>query len=89
MPRFAANLSMIYTEHALFDRQDHAHEIVMEVGAPNLKVQMDLYPCRIVEGDLATKIGADAPTGRIGCEYRPRDATAPGLGWFQPYRGRT
>jgi hydroxypyruvate isomerase len=48
------------------NRQDHAHEIVAEVGAPNLKVQMDLYHCQIVEGDVATKIRQYLPTGRVG-----------------------
>jgi hydroxypyruvate isomerase len=48
------------------NRQDHAHEIVMEVGAANLKVQMDLYHCQIVEGDLAKKIELYLPTGRVG-----------------------
>ena len=38
------------------NRQDHAHEIVALVGAPNLAVQMDLYHCQIVEGDIATKL---------------------------------
>ena len=38
------------------NRQDQAHEIVADVGAANLKVQMDLYHCQIVEGDLAKKI---------------------------------
>lgn len=38
------------------NRQDHAHEMRKEVGAANLKVQMDLYHCQIVEGDVATKI---------------------------------
>jgi hydroxypyruvate isomerase len=38
------------------NRQDEAHAICREVGAPNLKVQMDLYHCQIVEGDLATKM---------------------------------
>jgi 2-dehydrotetronate isomerase len=38
--------------------QADAHAIVAEVGAPNLKVQMDLYHCQIVEGDLAMKIRA-------------------------------
>ena len=47
-------------------RQDHAHEIVVEVGAPNLKVQMDLYHCQIVEGDLAKKLELYLPTGRVG-----------------------
>ncbi len=36
--------------------QAEAHRIVAEVGAPNLKVQMDLYHCQIVEGDLAMRI---------------------------------
>jgi hydroxypyruvate isomerase len=48
------------------NRQDHAHEIVAEVGAPNLQVQMDLYHCQIVEGDLARKIEKYLPTGRVG-----------------------
>ena len=38
------------------NRQDEAHAICQEVGAPNLRVQMDLYHCQIVEGDLAMKI---------------------------------
>jgi 2-dehydrotetronate isomerase len=48
------------------NRQDHAHEVVLEVGAPNLTVQMDLYHCQIVEGDLAKKIELYLPTGRVG-----------------------
>ena len=38
------------------NRQDDAHAICEEVGAANLQVQMDLYHCQIVEGDLATRI---------------------------------
>jgi 2-dehydrotetronate isomerase len=38
------------------NRQSEAHAICQEVGAGNLKVQMDLYHCQIVEGDLAIKI---------------------------------
>ncbi len=38
------------------NRQDHAHEIIRHIGAPNLKVQMDLYHCQIVEGDVAMKL---------------------------------
>lgn len=37
-------------------RQHDAHEIVGLVGAPNLAVQMDLYHCQIVEGDLSTRL---------------------------------
>ena len=48
------------------NRQDEAHDIVLAVGAPNLKVQMDLYHCQIVEGDVATKIRRYLPTGRVG-----------------------
>jgi hydroxypyruvate isomerase len=48
------------------NRQDHAHAVVAEVGAPNLKVQMDLYHCQIVEGDVATKIRHYLPTGAVG-----------------------
>ena len=48
------------------NRQDHAHDIVQEIGLPNLKVQMDLYHCQIVEGDVASKIRQYLPTGRVG-----------------------
>ncbi len=36
--------------------QADAHRVVDAVGAPNLRVQMDLYHVQIVEGDVATKI---------------------------------
>ncbi|WP_428416531.1 2-oxo-tetronate isomerase [Methylibium sp.] len=48
------------------NRQDHAHEIVQLVNAPNLKVQMDLYHCQVVEGDVAMKLRQYLPTGRVG-----------------------
>jgi hydroxypyruvate isomerase len=41
------------------NRQDEAHAICREVGAPNLKVLLDFYHCQIVEGDLATKMRRD------------------------------
>ncbi|MBB2931492.1 2-oxo-tetronate isomerase [Paraburkholderia silvatlantica] len=41
------------------NRQDDAQAICAEVGAPNLKVQFDLYHCQIVEGDLAVKLKRD------------------------------
>ena len=54
MPRFFLN------------RQDEAHAVVQEVGAHNLQVQMDLYHCQIVEGDVAMKLRQYLPTGRVG-----------------------
>ena len=48
------------------NRQDDAHAIVERIGAPNLKVQFDLYHCQIVEGDVASKIRQYLPTGRVG-----------------------
>ncbi len=40
----------------LLNTQADARAIIAEVGEPNLKVQMDLYHCQIVEGDVAMKI---------------------------------
>ncbi len=48
------------------NRQDEAHRMVAAVGAANLKVQMDLYHCQIVEGDVAMKIRQWLPTGQVG-----------------------
>jgi hydroxypyruvate isomerase len=36
--------------------QAEAHAIREEVNAANVKVQMDLYHCQIVEGDVATRL---------------------------------
>ncbi len=46
--------------------QGQAHAIVQEVGEPNLQVQMDLYHCQIVEGDVAMRLRQYLPTGRVG-----------------------
>ena len=52
------------------NRQDEAHAIVDEIGSPALKVQMDLYHCQIVEGDVSMKLRKylgkkrGPPTGR-------------------------
>ena len=52
------------------NRQADAHALVAEVGAPNVKVQFDLYHCQIVEGDVAPKLdrwvgGPDSNVGHI------------------------
>ena len=52
--------------HFYLRRQDQAHQIVQRIGAPNLQVQMDLYHCQIVEGDVAMKLRQYLPTGRVG-----------------------
>jgi hydroxypyruvate isomerase len=48
------------------NRQDTAHQVLADVGEPNLKVQMDLYHCQMVEGDLAMKLRKYLPTGKVG-----------------------
>jgi len=51
------------------NRQDEAHAIAAEIGAPNLKILMDLFHCQVEEGDLAMKIRkylADATQTRVG-----------------------
>jgi hydroxypyruvate isomerase len=47
-------------------RQDQAHALIAEIGAANVKVQMDLYHAQIAEGDLAMKIHQYLPTGNVG-----------------------
>lgn len=46
--------------------QAQAHAVVQAVGADNLKVQMDLYHCQIMEGDVATKLRQYLPGGAVG-----------------------
>jgi 2-dehydrotetronate isomerase len=38
------------------NRQDETHALVDEIASPALKVQMDLYHCQIVEGDVSMKL---------------------------------
>jgi hydroxypyruvate isomerase len=38
------------------NRQQQAHDVVAEVGASNLRVQMDFYHCQIVESDLVRRL---------------------------------
>jgi hydroxypyruvate isomerase len=47
-------------------RQDQAHAVVAAVADAGLQVQMDLYHCQIVEGDVAMKLRQYLPTGRVG-----------------------
>jgi len=49
----------------VLNRQDEAHALLDAVGSPHLKVQMDLYHCQIVEGDVAAKLRQYLPTGRV------------------------
>ncbi len=46
--------------------QKQAHDAVLALGLPNVKVQMDLYHCQIVEGDVSRKLRTYWPTGRVG-----------------------
>ncbi len=46
--------------------QQQAHQIVQLLNLRNIKVQMDLYHCQIVEGDLSRKLATYIPTGRVG-----------------------
>ncbi len=48
------------------NRQDQAHRVRAAVGAENVKVQMDLYHCQIVEGDVAMRLREFLPGGGVG-----------------------
>ena len=48
------------------NRQAEAHAVVQQLAAPNLQVQMDLYHCQIVEGDLAMKLRQYLPGAVAG-----------------------
>ena len=50
----------------VLNHQAHAHAIVAAVGSPHLQVQMDLYHCQIMEGDVAHQIAQYLPSGRVG-----------------------
>lgn len=50
----------------LLTRQDEAHAIVKRIGSAHLRVQMDLYHCQIVEGDVTQRLRHWLPTAQVG-----------------------
>lgn len=50
----------------LLATQAQAHALVQAVGAPNLRVQMDLYHVARTEGDVVGALDAWLPSGRVG-----------------------
>lgn len=50
----------------LLNRQLEAHTLVQRIGSPHLQVQLDLYHCQIVEGDVTMQMRQALPTGRVG-----------------------
>jgi 2-dehydrotetronate isomerase len=50
----------------LLSQQGQAHELVQHIGSAALQVQMDLYHCQIVEGDITQRLRQWLPTGRVG-----------------------
>ncbi len=48
------------------NHQQQAHGVVSEVAMANLKIQMDLYHCQVVEGDVAMKLRQYLPAGHVG-----------------------
>ncbi len=51
------------------NRQEEAHALAAQIGAPNLKILMDLFHCQVEEGDLAIRIRkylADPKQSRVG-----------------------
>ncbi len=45
--------------------QHEAHEVLEDVQAPSLKVQMDLYHCQVMEGDVLARLRLHLPGGRV------------------------
>jgi hydroxypyruvate isomerase len=78
---------------------EHAAAIVQKVGAPNLRIQFDVYHVQIAavpsrrepdEGEvnfaeIFAALDRLGYAGWIGCEYRPRARTEEGLVWARPY----
>lgn len=65
-----------------------AHTVIEIVGEDNLRLQLDLYHCQIMEGDLCAHIDASRYLLWIGCGYLPANGIKAGLGWFEPYRNQ-
>ena len=47
------------------NHQAHAHALLETINQPNVKVQMDLYHCQIMEGDVHQPLRQYLPTGKV------------------------
>ena len=47
------------------NHQAHAHALLEAIDQPNVKVQMDLYHCQIMEGDVLQLLQQYLPTGKV------------------------
>ena len=47
------------------NRQAHAHALLQAIDQPNVKVQMDLYHCQIMEGEVLQPLRQYLPTGKV------------------------
>lgn len=50
----------------LLTHQAQAHGLVQRIGSAALRVQMDLYHCQVVEGDVSMRLRQWLPTGQVG-----------------------
>lgn len=52
----------------LINLQEEAHELVREIGSKRVRVQMDLYHCQIMEGDVTSRLRRylTGEEGRVG-----------------------
>lgn len=50
----------------LLNYQAQAHDLITAIGSDRLRVQMDLYHCQIMEGDILTRLRAALASGRLG-----------------------
>jgi hydroxypyruvate isomerase len=79
MPRFAANLSMLYNEHAFLDRFGAA-------AADGFTAVECAFPYPFAANDLAARL-RDHCLELLLFNGPPGDTSA-GLAWFDPYRTR-
>jgi hydroxypyruvate isomerase len=47
------------------NHQAHAHALLEAIDQPNVKVQMDLYHCQIMEGNVLQSLQQYLPTGKV------------------------
>ena len=93
LPKFAANLSMLFPELPLSERFAAAENVgfeAVEYLFPYANSIEQLRGWVRAAGevnlpylfDVCDRLGYD---GWIGCEYRPKTTTLEGLGWAAPY----
>jgi hydroxypyruvate isomerase len=85
MPRFAANLSMLFNEGDLARTIEENLDVIAHLQLADNPGRQEPGTGEINYPFLFSHLDRIGYSGWVGCEYAPTTTTEEGLGWVSPY----